>query len=135
MNFYNLKKNYAYLPCGIETIISFNEKKQSDLSSWAYTKTKSYKLLKSYFNENNIQFERRWTFLNNQSTNILKKAWKKIKGEELSQDNFELYQKYLDNYSLYKNKFTGFRWEPIKDQKFLDKLKIKNDSQLRDFLK
>ena len=133
LNFYNLKKKYAYLPCGIETIISFNEKKQSDLSSWAYTKTKSYKLLKSYFNENNIQFERRWTFLNNQSTNILKKAWKKIKGEELSQDNFELYQKYLENYSLYKNDFTGFRWEPIKDQKFLDKLKIKNDSQLREF--
>jgi hypothetical protein len=92
-----------------------------------------HKLLKSYFNENNIQFERRWTFLNNQSTNILKKAWKKIKGEELSQDNFELYQKYLENYSLYKNDFTGFRWEPIKDQKFLDKLKIKNDSQLREF--
>ena len=135
LNYYNLKKNYAYLPCGIETIISFNEKKQSDLSSWDNIKTKSYKLLKSYFNENNVQFESIWSFLNNQSTNILKKAWKTIKGEELSQTNLELYQKYLENYSSYKNNFTGFRWEPIKDQKFLDKLKIKNDSQLRDFSK
>ena len=33
------------------------------------------------------------TFLNNQSTNILQHG--KNYGEELSQDNFELYQKYL----------------------------------------